>query len=60
VDGQFDPLLTERVLQLRLDYAQAATKKYNAIADKAHDGRMKETLQAWGAGKVSYSADFER
>jgi DNA polymerase len=42
----------ERVLQLRLDYAQAATKKYNAIADKAHDGRMRETLQAWGAGRT--------
>lgn len=42
----------EQVLKIRLAYSQAATKKFDAIADKAYEGRMLETLQPWGASRT--------
>lgn len=49
--GGTDPLLTE-VLQIRLDFAQAATKKFQAILNRAHEGRMHDTLQMRGAQRT--------
>lgn len=40
------------VLQTRLDHSQAAVKKFDAIADRAVDGRVHGTLQAWGASRT--------
>lgn len=42
----------EQVLKIRLAYSQAATKKFDAIADTAYEGRMLETLQPWGASRT--------
>ena len=41
------------VLRARLDYAQAATKKFNAIDSRHHQGRMYDTMQAWGAQRTA-------
>jgi DNA polymerase len=42
----------EEVLQLRLDYSQAAVKKFAAVADKAYLRRILETLQIYGASRT--------
>ena len=44
--------LTE-VLQTRLDYAQSATKKYNAVARTELNGRLYNTLQMNGASRTN-------
>ena len=41
-----------RVVELRLAHSQAATKKFNSIADRQIDGTMPDTLQAWGAQRT--------
>lgn len=41
-----------KALQLRLAYAQSATKKFHAIDRLQHNGRVYETLQAWGASRT--------
>lgn len=42
----------EQALRARLDFAQAATKKFDAIAAREHEGRMHDTMQAWGAQRT--------
>jgi DNA polymerase len=44
--------LLARVLRLRLDFAQSATKKFNAIRDRNHEGRMFDTMQFCGASRT--------
>lgn len=46
-----DPVL-RKALQLRAEYSQAAVKKYNSIQSAQRDGRVYDTLQAWGAGRT--------
>jgi DNA polymerase len=49
---QLDTVLVEEVLQLRLDYSQAAVKKFAAVTDKSNNGRTRETLQFCGASRT--------
>jgi len=44
--------LLARALRLRLDFAQSATKKFNAIQDRNHQGRMYDTMQFCGASRT--------
>ncbi len=41
-----------RVLQLRLLVSQAAVKKFEAVAQRAHEGRIHNTLQLNGASRT--------
>ena len=46
------PEEVERALRARLDFAQAATKKYTAINNRHFHSRVQDTMIAWGASRT--------
>lgn len=52
LDEEAGSPLVREVLQVRLDFAQSAVKKFQAIANRAHDGRMHDPLQMFGAQRT--------
>ncbi len=46
------PDLVRRVLKARLEVSQSATKKFHKIEAISHQGRVYDTLQAWGAQRT--------